>query len=241
MEENMTKAQLKARAEIVKQERLKRRWSQTHLANAAIVSLRTIQRLEKEGIAAIDTLTGVASAFDVDVEYLSPITKELLKKDAIQPADKELQLLPRIKSGKELTDIIGELDGEDSFQRIYDQINDKKAVDLVAGFFEFLAYMAAHWNTLRPGAQVKLEFDLTQELQKLESIGFHVFGIKREIKNNEDIKIKMSTIFIVPSGYPKIAKNEKMNKEFVPAVLSNLVRKPTSISEVLRPQNLSQL
>ena len=237
MEENMTKAQLKARAEIVKQERLKRKWSQTHLANAALVSLRTIQRLENEGIAANETLTGVSSAFDLDVEYLSPVIKSLSSKDEKVFPEKELQLLPRLKTGKDLTNLIGGLDGEDSLQHIYDQINDKRAANLIADFFEFLARIAIDWNSLRPGSQVKLEFDLSQELERLAVIGFHVFGIKREVRN----KIKIITIFIVPSDYPKIAKNEKMNTEFVPAVLSNIVRPPKSIDEVLRPQNLSRL
>ncbi len=88
---------------------------------------------------------------------------------------------------------------------------------------------------------MKLEFDLSQELEKLEVIGFHVFGIKREVRNIDDAKINMSTIFIVPSDYSKIAKNEKLNTEFVPAVLSNIARPPKSLEEVRRPQNLAQL
>lgn len=237
----MTKAQLKARAEIVKHERLKRKWSQSHLASAALVSLRTIQRLEKDGIAANETLTGIASAFDVGIEFLSPAARSVSQKNEETLADKELHLLPRIKFGKDLTDVLGGLDGEDSLQHIYDQINDRKAVNLIAGFFEFLAAVAINWNTLRPGAQVKLEFDLSQELQKLEAVGFHVFGIKREVLNTENVKVKMSTIFVVPSDYSKIAKNEKLNSEFVPAVLSTIARPPKSIEEVLRPQNLAQL
>ena len=36
-------------------------------------------------------------------------------------------------------------------------------------------------------------------------------------------------------------ENEKLNIEVVPAILSNFPRRPTSIDEVLRPQNLAQL
>ncbi|MFH1071205.1 MAG: helix-turn-helix transcriptional regulator [Candidatus Glassbacteria bacterium] len=60
----MTRQELAAR---VKQMRRLRSWSQSHLAEAAGIDLRTVQRLERGGNCSPETLLTVASAFDVDV------------------------------------------------------------------------------------------------------------------------------------------------------------------------------
>ena len=83
MDETMASKPNKFRAERVREERLKRGWPQGQLADIAGVSLRTIQRLEKEGIAALETLKAVASAFEVDVEHLTPPPKNAKKDDVV--------------------------------------------------------------------------------------------------------------------------------------------------------------
>lgn len=47
-----------------------RAWTQEHLAQAASVDCRTIQRAEKDETQSLDTLKAIASAFDVDVSAL---------------------------------------------------------------------------------------------------------------------------------------------------------------------------
>jgi len=47
-------------------------WSQDHLAVAAGVSLRTVQRVEAEGIASAETRLALASALGIPVSRLSP-------------------------------------------------------------------------------------------------------------------------------------------------------------------------
>ncbi|MFL6676982.1 MAG: helix-turn-helix domain-containing protein [Burkholderiaceae bacterium] len=49
-----------------------RAWSQAHLAEAAGLSLRTVQRMEAEGTASAETRLAVAAALDVPVESLNP-------------------------------------------------------------------------------------------------------------------------------------------------------------------------
>lgn len=58
-------------AEIIKNLRIERSWSQDLLAQNAGVSKRTIQRLEKEGHCSHETLLAVAGAFDIDVRQLT--------------------------------------------------------------------------------------------------------------------------------------------------------------------------
>lgn len=49
----------------VKKMRLHQSWSQEKLAETAGVNLRTIQRIEKDGVASLQTCTAIAGAFDV--------------------------------------------------------------------------------------------------------------------------------------------------------------------------------
>lgn len=58
-----------------------RHWTQQHLADAAGVQLRTVQRVEKGEGVAVETLAALASAFDTSIDALqtdySALTKEL--------------------------------------------------------------------------------------------------------------------------------------------------------------------
>ena len=56
----------------VKTLREERSWSQDHLATVAGVSLRTIQRIESEGSASLETRMALASAFGVLAADLLP-------------------------------------------------------------------------------------------------------------------------------------------------------------------------
>lgn len=64
----MLSSQNWALAKQIRQERLLRSWSQTQLAEMARVSLRTVQRLEKEGHCSHETLLAIASVFEIDVK-----------------------------------------------------------------------------------------------------------------------------------------------------------------------------
>jgi len=61
---------MKINAEFVRDERKRRSWSQDELAVAAGINLRTIQRVETEGVASLQSAKALAAAFDVDVERL---------------------------------------------------------------------------------------------------------------------------------------------------------------------------
>jgi DNA-binding XRE family transcriptional regulator len=57
--------------DIVRGLREKRSWTQAHLAEAADLSLRTVQRLEAENGCAPETLLALAAAFEIDVAVLT--------------------------------------------------------------------------------------------------------------------------------------------------------------------------
>ena len=50
--------------------RTSRRWTQDELSQAAGVSLRTVQRAERDGQVSVSTLKSLAAAFDVDAGEL---------------------------------------------------------------------------------------------------------------------------------------------------------------------------
>ncbi len=56
--------------ETLKHEREKRAWSQSHLAEVAGLSLRTVQRIERTGSASLDSAKAIASAFDKQVDQM---------------------------------------------------------------------------------------------------------------------------------------------------------------------------
>lgn len=67
--------------ELIKELRLKKSWSQEKLADAAGVSMRTIQRIETDGVASLQSRTAIANAFEIepaelDVEVNGSIESE---------------------------------------------------------------------------------------------------------------------------------------------------------------------
>ena len=65
-------------SELIRSLRTARSWSQEELARAAGLNLRTIQRIEKEGVASLQSKKAVAAAFDIDATELDFQEKPLL-------------------------------------------------------------------------------------------------------------------------------------------------------------------
>ena len=76
---------MKVNVDLVLQMRKARAWSQDELATASGLNLRTIQRIEKEATASLQSMKALASVFNVsirDLEYEeSEMISELLGKD----------------------------------------------------------------------------------------------------------------------------------------------------------------
>jgi transcriptional regulator with XRE-family HTH domain len=63
--------EMKTNAQIIKRLREEKSWSQEHLAEAAGLSLRTVQRVETDGNASAETRLALASTLGIDVSELS--------------------------------------------------------------------------------------------------------------------------------------------------------------------------
>jgi len=61
--------------------RNKRGWTQQHLADACAVSLRTIQRVEKDGIASQETVAALCSVYEIERQVIEagPVSKQTVK------------------------------------------------------------------------------------------------------------------------------------------------------------------
>jgi DNA-binding XRE family transcriptional regulator len=68
---------MKIDTQVLRRLREERSWTQEHLAAVSGVSLRTIQRIEREGNASAETRLSLAAAFGVDVSVFAEQTESL--------------------------------------------------------------------------------------------------------------------------------------------------------------------
>jgi transcriptional regulator with XRE-family HTH domain len=61
---------MEIRGDIVKQIRTSKGWTQAHLAEICDVNLRTIQRVENQGSASLETIMALCVAFEVKRQAL---------------------------------------------------------------------------------------------------------------------------------------------------------------------------
>jgi len=60
-------------ASLIKEQRARRSWTQQHLADACEISLRTIQRVERLGVAAPETVLGLCAVLELQqIDLLTP-------------------------------------------------------------------------------------------------------------------------------------------------------------------------
>ena len=71
-------------AEKIRTMRLDHGWTQEQLAEMCDVSVRTVQRIEKTGIAALDTTNALAAVLEVD-------RTRILAQDGVRPARTEFK------------------------------------------------------------------------------------------------------------------------------------------------------
>lgn len=214
MEQLMAKD--KERAKLVKKEREDRAWPQRQLAEVAGVNLRTIQRLEKDGSASFETLMGVAQAFGIDVKQLNPTSRT---QEKAQPQGKA-HLLPRLTSGRDLTKLF---EGADNFQVEHDSADDIRAVKAMTEIVVHIKADIVRWHDADQVKKMKIDHQLSLEIQNLEAHGFYLFGVKRTIPklSNKETKATVCTIYMSHARSPKIVRDRNGNM-VIPALLSEV-------------------
>lgn len=66
---------MEVRSDIIRQHRQTKGWTQQHLADAAGLSLRTVQRAEREGTTAKESAMAICATLAIDLAELSVIPK----------------------------------------------------------------------------------------------------------------------------------------------------------------------
>jgi len=82
----------------IRQLREERSWTQEHLATVAGLSLRTVQRIEREGNGSSDSRLALAAAFGVDLSRISDAVENTAVASAPSPAESPMAhdvLLPK--------------------------------------------------------------------------------------------------------------------------------------------------
>ncbi len=77
----------------VKRIRSERGWTQQHLADACALSLRTIQRVEKEGAGSRETLMSLCAVFEVDQSHLQNASSSVHSAISSMPASSRVWAL----------------------------------------------------------------------------------------------------------------------------------------------------
>jgi transcriptional regulator with XRE-family HTH domain len=214
MELDMGKERIPGRAKIIKELREKRGWSQAQLAQVSGLSERTIQRTEKDGSASLDTLQAFAAAFDISVDQLTPPTA---RKDAPQP---KLFLLPRLKTGKQLFDIVG---SSHLFQFDHDEPNNEEGLEAISSIVQDLRDYGDIWGEIEPGERIKVAFQYNERIVELERLGYFIFGHRRKViitSSGTDAKSSMdlAVIVIKDRNHPAINRDAHGN-EVMPCMI----------------------
>jgi transcriptional regulator with XRE-family HTH domain len=78
--------EMNTNAQLIRKLREERAWSQEHLAAVAGVSARTIQRVEAEGSASLETRMAIATALGLEVGQLNRTAEPTVATTAAAPA-----------------------------------------------------------------------------------------------------------------------------------------------------------
>jgi hypothetical protein len=97
------------------------------------------------------------------------------------PTLNEVTLLPRIKDGKELVNIVR---GYHFFRSDHDQVKSQEEMELVSAFIRNIQEWGDILDAVDAGESVRVGFALHQQLEELEQKGFLVFGARQYMKMN---------------------------------------------------------
>jgi len=113
-------------------------------------------------------------------------------------------LLPRIKGGKELVNIVR---GAHFFQFDNDEVESQEEMELVSDFLQYLHDWGDILDEVGAGESVRVGFELSQQLEELERKGFLVFGERQYRKMNVGGMVdtwSVATVLVLREGNPAI-------------------------------------
>jgi transcriptional regulator with XRE-family HTH domain len=76
---------MEVNAQVIKENRTSRAFTQQHLADACNVSLRTIQRVERYGVASSETLMSLSAVFGIENSELQNVKPKVNAESTEEP------------------------------------------------------------------------------------------------------------------------------------------------------------
>ncbi len=139
--------------------------------------------------------------------------------NAKNPGKKNIPvILKRLKSGKEIVDIVREAHG---YQFDYDEFKTKEEADFVSTTLQNIQDFGefSSLTDFEIGRQIEMGFDLNNEIEELESRGFYLFGKRRRTRmfdaNKKDLGIfEIATFVVFYKENPKIENSESITVLF---------------------------
>ncbi len=196
--------------------REERGWTQSQLAEISGLSERTVQRVEKKGMAALDTLQALASAFDISVKE---IRQSEPGRNKFSPT---IRHLLRLTSGKMVFDIAG---GAHLFENGYDELKTDEEADLLSETFQYIQDYGDLWGDLDAGERIKIAFEFNKYIEELERLEFWIFGLRHKVLmkvgfngENKEVPMEMSTFIIKRSNSSDILK-VSLKDEVLPTLI----------------------
>ncbi|MBR9883422.1 MAG: helix-turn-helix transcriptional regulator [Oceanospirillales bacterium] len=196
---------MKIDLELVKKLRADKAWSQEELAVAADLSLRTVQRIEKEGRASLESKKAIASAFGIKASNLD--MKEGNSAFSDEASD---SFYFRIVNGTQLAEVVG---GAYAYRLNHDDPRSEDEADTLAWAAQSIKDWGEIWSDLEAGDRVKAAYDLSQLIQELGATGIWVFGLRtnEHYPGVQGDKWPVANIFLMREDNPKIIKLDLSN------------------------------
>ncbi len=119
--------------------------------------------------------------------------KKTLENDVLAFANDRLNVksLPKIKSGKQLVDIIN---GAHMFDFNHEELKTEQEANEIGGLFENLRDTGDILSDIGYLGVAKFGIELNDEMEKLKQSGFLLFGMKRNVRLNNDKKEDMGVV-----------------------------------------------
>lgn len=206
---NMAKERNEAKANMVKLLRESRAWSQAQLAEVAGVTERTVQRLEKDGIASNETWMGIAQAFDKNVSDFNIPSSEEVKQEKLL---KKLRILIQLNTGKSVLDLTA---GADGYLPNSPQPANEEEAELFGGFLDHASECGEMWEDMNQTQRMEAYLETEHMLKNLESKGYFVFGERKATlykTNNNSVTLNIAVIAITSAKNPAIVDDGKGNR-----------------------------
>lgn len=165
-------------SEVVKKLRLKRGWTQEHLAQLANVNVRTIQRIEKAGVCDLETRSALAAVFEVEVSQLDGQKKI---EQTVSGSAKRPLVYQRLSSGQGVVDTFF---GAHAYRLTNEEPRSKEDAEYIAWLLNHLHDCSEAWDEIDLGSPVEATYELGQIIREMEQRGLCLFGLRTKGKVN---------------------------------------------------------